>query len=124
MWLISADRAELHFFPDPSRIPGGYAILSHTWHGTEQSFQDIRELQIRCRSTKHNPRDFASLKIRNACLVAERDGYRWVWVDSCCIDKTSSTELSEAINSMFRWYSCAEVCYAYLEDVPSDCTPE
>ncbi|KAH7364549.1 hypothetical protein BKA65DRAFT_371585, partial [Rhexocercosporidium sp. MPI-PUGE-AT-0058] len=46
------------------------------------------------------------------------DGWEWVWIDSCCIDKTSSAELSEAINSMFRWYREAQVCYAYLSDVP------
>jgi hypothetical protein len=39
---------------------------------------------------------------------------------SCCIDKTSSAELSEAINSMFRWYSRSKVCYAYLTDVSYD----
>lgn len=44
----------------------------------------------------------------------------WVWVDTCCIDKTSSAELSEAINSMFSWYKWATVCYAYLSDVSAD----
>ena len=29
----------------------------------------------------------------------------------------SSAELSEAINSMYRWYENAQVCYAYLHDV-------
>lgn len=36
---------------------------------------------------------------------------------SCCIDKSSTAELSEAINSMFRWYRTAAICYAYLSDV-------
>ena len=121
MWLLSTDRAELHFFSDPANIQGGYAILSHTWTGKEQTFQDTRSLQQRCEVSKENPRDLSSDKVRNCCILAERDRYRWVWIDSCCIDKTSSTELSEAINSMFRWYSFAEVCYAFLEDVPSDC---
>ena len=124
MWLLSTDRAELQFFSDTSNIPGGYAILSHTWSGAEQTFQDMRDLRERCEAENTNPRDLASPKIRNVCIIAEQDGYQWVWVDNCCIDKTSSTELSEAINSMFRWYSCAEVCYAYLEDVPTDCVPE
>ena len=52
-------------------------------------------------------------------MLAEQHGYRWVWIDTCCIDKTSSTELSEAINSMYRWYEQAVVCYAYLYDVSS-----
>ncbi|KAK4032864.1 vegetative incompatibility protein-like protein HET-E-1 [Parachaetomium inaequale] len=45
------------------------------------------------------------------------DTLEWVWVDTCCIDKTSSAELSEAINSMYAWYRDSEVCYVYLEDV-------
>ncbi|KAI8282315.1 hypothetical protein K4K60_003645 [Colletotrichum sp. SAR11_57] len=50
---------------------------------------------------------------------ARRDGFDWAWLDTCCIDKTSSAELSEAINSMFRWYRQARVCYVYLSDLPS-----
>lgn len=48
----------------------------------------------------------------------------WVWIDTCCIDKTSSSELSEAINSMFRWYGQAEMCLAYLSDVPDVTDPQ
>ncbi|PIL28702.1 hypothetical protein GSI_08746 [Ganoderma sinense ZZ0214-1] len=59
-----------------------------------------------------------SPKIREACAVARTNGYRYVWIDSCCIDKSSSSELSEAINSMYEWYARADVCYAYLADVP------
>ncbi|RTE82513.1 hypothetical protein BHE90_002953 [Fusarium euwallaceae] len=51
------------------------------------------------------------------CSVARMNGFEYVWVDTCCIDKTSSAELSEAINSMYRWYQEATMCYAYLEDV-------
>lgn len=51
------------------------------------------------------------------CEQAQRDGLHYAWVYTCCIDKRSSSELSEAINSMFNWYSCASVCYAYLADV-------
>ena len=69
--------------------------------------------------------EFLQLKVRTLtdgalsrpsrdALLAVRD----VLIDSCCIDKTSSTELSEAINSMFNWYALSEVCYVYLEDVP------
>ncbi|KAM5546072.1 hypothetical protein V8D89_000198 [Ganoderma adspersum] len=59
-----------------------------------------------------------SSKIRDACAVARANGFDLIWIDSCCIDKTSSAELSEAINSMYAWYAGAEVCYAYLADVP------
>jgi hypothetical protein len=67
-------------------------------------------------------------KIRGLCkFVSERKIWRfsegvslqWVWVDTCCIDKTSSAELSEAINSMYSWYSNAAECYIYMQDVPS-----
>ncbi|TBU43100.1 hypothetical protein BD309DRAFT_1009961 [Dichomitus squalens] len=59
-----------------------------------------------------------SPKVRNACAIARAAGYRYFWVDSCCIDKSSSSELSEAINSMYYWYSRAAICYAFLADVP------
>jgi hypothetical protein len=59
-------------------------------------------------------------KIKRCCEVALSDGFKYAWVDTCCIDKTSSSELSEAINSMYRWYKEAAVCYAILSDVSSD----
>ena len=55
---------------------------------------------------------------RECCKLAESHGYEWLWIDTCCIDRSSSAELSEAVNSMFSWYSHAHVCYAYLFDVP------
>lgn len=58
-----------------------------------------------------------SVKIRRCCEVALEDGYEWVWIDTCCIDKTSSSELSEAINSMYAWYANTTICYAYLYDI-------
>ena len=61
-----------------------------------------------------------SEKVRKACEIARRDGYRYIWIDSSCINKTSSSELSEAINSMFAWYHGAQICYAFLADVPSN----
>ncbi|KAI0740644.1 heterokaryon incompatibility protein-domain-containing protein [Earliella scabrosa] len=121
MWLLSTNRAELHNFKDHEAVDGGYAILSHTWGQNEQTFQDIQDLCEQYQGTEENPRDHAPEKIQRSCLLAESYGFRWIWIDTCCIDKTSSTELSEAINSMFTWYSFSEVCFAYLDDVPSDC---
>jgi Heterokaryon incompatibility protein (HET) len=57
-------------------------------------------------------------KVKGCCSQAKLDGFDYVWVDTCCIDKTSSAGLSEAINSMYRWYKEAQVCYAFLADVP------
>jgi hypothetical protein len=48
---------------------------------------------------------------------------QYFWVDTCCIDKTSSSELMEAVNSMYRWYQEAKVCFAYLGDVPAETAP-
>jgi hypothetical protein len=87
-----------------------YAILSHTWGDDEVSFKDIQNFNA-ARSKE------GFKKIDFCCKQAKEDHFEWVWVDTCCIDKTSSAELSEAINSMFRWYSEAMVCYAYLSDV-------
>ncbi|KAM5533210.1 hypothetical protein V8D89_013166 [Ganoderma adspersum] len=65
-----------------------------------------------------------SRKVRDACAFARRHGHRYLWIDSCCIDKTSSSELSESINSMFQWYAGAAVCYTFLADVPSGEGPD
>jgi hypothetical protein len=62
-------------------------------------------------------------KIKYACDQAIKDNLGYVWVDTCCIDKRSSSELSEAINSMFCWYRNAQICYAYLADVPPNQDP-
>ena len=68
-----------------------------------------------------NPRELLSPKIRSFLEQAEARGFAWAWADTCCIDKTSSAELTEAINSMFRYYSLSSLCYVYLEDVfPND----
>ncbi|EJF59955.1 HET-domain-containing protein, partial [Dichomitus squalens LYAD-421 SS1] len=91
-----------------------YAILSHTWRSREQTFD---QLQLADSSILDDPE--LSRKVRGACRVARDAGYDYLWIDSCCIDKTSSTELSESINSMYLWYGLSKVCYAYLADVPS-----
>ena len=74
--------------------------------------------------TLATPRDSMSPKIRNFLIQAEKEGYEWAWSDTCCIDRTSSAELTEAINSMFQYYSLSDVCYAYLVDVPPDTSPD
>jgi hypothetical protein len=89
-----------------------YAILSHTWVSTEDevSFADFQDLAISRKKAGFK-------KIAFICNEAKSTGIDYAWVDTCCIDKSSSAELSEAVNSMFRWYSKAEICYAYLSDV-------
>ncbi|KAK5651271.1 hypothetical protein OQA88_12679 [Cercophora sp. LCS_1] len=110
MRLINCKTLELsEFFGD--NIPK-YAILSHTWSEEEATFQDWNDLK---KVTKKE----GYVKIQGACAKAREDGWGWLWVDTNCIDKTSSAELTEAINSMFSWYARSEACYAYLSDVPS-----
>jgi ankyrin repeat protein len=91
-----------------------YAILSHTWglDGEEVTFQDITD-----NTYKSKP---GYEKILFCGQQAKQDSLHYFWVDTCCIDKSSSQELSEAINSMFYWYRSAERCYAYLADVSDD----
>ncbi|KAM5537349.1 hypothetical protein V8D89_009079 [Ganoderma adspersum] len=113
MWLLDTHRSELHYFVSPEDVPGGYAILSHVWGDKEQSFQELKDLIEECASRGTNPRDRTSEKIKRSCELAERHGIKWIWNDTCCIDKSSSAELSEAINSMFHYYSLAQ-------DVPPD----
>jgi hypothetical protein len=104
---VNAQKLELvEFFGD--QIPP-YAILSHTWGDDEVTFQDLQ-------SGQHEHK-LGFRKIHLTCQQARRDRLSWCWVDTCCIDKSSSAELSEAINSMFNWYARAQVCYAYLADV-------
>ncbi|KAI0755350.1 hypothetical protein C8Q80DRAFT_428126 [Daedaleopsis nitida] len=118
MWLLSTDRAELEYFVSAEKAAEAeYAILCHIWNKTEQSFQETEALRAKCAAGGTNPRDFSSDKVRESCKLAERHGYKWIWNDTCCLDKTSSSELSEAINSMFSYYSLAAICYAYLQDV-------
>jgi len=88
-----------------------YAILSHTWGDDDQevTFEDLLKGSGKSKAGYQ--------KIRFCGEQAFRDGLRYFWVDTCCIDKANHNELSEAINSMFRWYREAARCYVYLSDV-------
>jgi hypothetical protein len=97
------------YFMNQDKIPP-YAILSHTWvAGEEVVLEELKNGTGKGKSGYH--------KIRFCGEQAKRDGLQYFWVDTCCIDKTNSVELQEAINTMFRWYQEAEVCYVYLSDV-------
>ncbi|KAI0828038.1 heterokaryon incompatibility protein-domain-containing protein [Trametes gibbosa] len=132
---------------DPAGVR--YAVLSHTWRdledGGEQTYEDVQNLQTEivehqdrdreiafAHSERGRPADVLPLffyhpqlseKIAMACKVAREAGYELIWIDSCCIDKSSSAELAEAINSMCEWYRLSSVCYAYLADVPGSDGP-
>jgi hypothetical protein len=91
-----------------------YAILSHTW-GEDHEEVTLKDLVDGIGETKAGYR-----KIRFCGKQAAKDGLQYFWVDTCCIDKSTSAELSEAINSMFRWYRDSAKCYVYLSDVSID----
>jgi hypothetical protein len=86
-----------------------YAILSHRWGAEEVTFKDLID------GTSKSKAGYSKIQFRGK--QARRDKLHYFWVDTCCIDKSNSTELAEAINSMFRWYRDATKCYVYLPDV-------
>ncbi|KAL8341599.1 hypothetical protein RB598_003502 [Gaeumannomyces tritici] len=121
-----------------------YAILSHTWvEGEEVDFQEMTRYggaldrgnstdsegvctcACPCQSlisdiVRRRP---GHEKIVRICRLARERNIKWAWVDTCCIDKSSSAELSEAINSMYRWYNQARVCFVFLADLASHSEP-
>jgi Heterokaryon incompatibility protein (HET) len=98
---------------DKNNLPR-YAILSHTWgaDSEEVTFKDLVE------GAGKNKAGYGKLEFCRK--QAASDDLQHFWVDTCCIDKTSSAELTEAINSMFHWYHNAAKCYVYLSDVATD----
>jgi hypothetical protein len=114
MRLVNNETMMLEEFMGSGRQSPKYAILSHTWGEEEVTFQDFTLPDKGMKFRKIGYR-----KIERTCQLAREAGLKYVWVDTCCIDKTSSAELTEAINSMFQWYMDAVVCYACLADLPA-----
>jgi hypothetical protein len=111
MRLLNVHTLNLEFFQENEGPLGGYTILSHAWAEEEVSFKDLTDgnaLHLR-----------GYQKIMGCCELSKREGFDYTWIDTCCINKDSSAELSEAINSMFKWYYTSRVCYAYLGDAYS-----
>lgn len=111
MKLINCQTYELNEFFG-SEIPA-YVILSHTWAEEEVTHNDFISPSGTWRSKK------GAQKIIQTCQLGQEHQIQWAWVDTCCIDKSSSAELNEAINSMFEWYRQARVCYIWLSDYDS-----
>ncbi len=109
MRLLNSSTLRLHD-RDADKIRK-YAILSHTWREDhdEVLFADIKRDSAENKAGYH--------KVQYACKQAKAANFEYIWIDTCCIDKDSSAELSEAINSMYSWYQKAKICYAYLADV-------
>ncbi|KAF1963977.1 HET-domain-containing protein, partial [Bimuria novae-zelandiae CBS 107.79] len=107
MRLLNVITLKLETFNGPD-VPK-YAALSHTWGDEEVTFQDIM--------AGSGVGKIGWIKIIRSAAEAEKHGCKYIWIDTCCIDKTSSAELSEAINSMFRWYRKCQICFAHLDGV-------
>jgi hypothetical protein len=105
------DNGEVSLTGDFINVNPPYAILSHTWgrSSEEVTFKDMTESSGKTKA--------GYKKISFCGDQAARDGLRYFWVDSCCIDASNSVELQESLNSMFRWYRGATKCYVYLSDV-------
>ncbi|KAL8725864.1 MAG: hypothetical protein Q9166_007085 [cf. Caloplaca sp. 2 TL-2023] len=125
MRLLNVKTFELEEFH--ADIPP-YATLSHQWGSISEEvrFESLQAAAPEIHSFVQNGIATDQVngisKIAGCCRQAKKDKVAYVWVDTCCIDKKSSTELSEAINSMFNWYAESKVCFAYLVDVTS--TPD
>jgi hypothetical protein len=103
MRLIDTPTLSFSEFCDES-IPS-YVVLSYRWSSNEVSFDDYTTSKAR------NDTDFQ--KIAQCCALAKHRGQECEWIDTCCIDKKSSAELTEAINSMWNWYLDSTDCYVY-----------
>jgi Heterokaryon incompatibility protein (HET) len=88
-----------------------YAILSHTW-GKDEDEVTFKDFETGAGRSKAGYG-----KIQFCGEQAARHGLQYFWIDTCCIDKSNAVELSEAINSMFRWYGNSQKCFVYLSDV-------
>jgi hypothetical protein len=124
MRLLNLETLQLESYTDASVAPP-YAILSHTWGSEEVTLQMLEWPREKLEKLAGWAKivDFCSAVQRYSYdgsvtnVVLRRKPLRYGWVDTCCIDKTSSAELSEAINSMYQWYSKSDVCLAFLADV-------
>ncbi|KAF5338289.1 hypothetical protein D9758_015758 [Tetrapyrgos nigripes] len=114
--LIDAHTLRLVQFPSDNLVPP-YAILSHRWlEGQEVSYWEMLQIFI---DEMHPSRSKAGFqKIVNACAQALKDGHTFIWTDTCCIDDGDHAQKSQDINSMYNYYSNAEVCYVFLSDFP------
>jgi hypothetical protein len=111
MRLLNTKTLKLETFVNHDQAPP-YAILSHTWGDEEVTLEDLSSKSLAYKSKR------GWRKVVESARHAAQNGWDYIWIDTCCINKSDITELSEAINSMFRCYESAQVCYAYLADVP------
>ena len=88
-------------------------MLSHRWESKEPLLRDIQGKDLYGLNS-----DGSNAKLRSFCATARDAGYRWAWVDTCCIDQSNNVEVQESVNSMFIWYRHSALTIVYLSDVP------
>lgn len=115
MWLLNAHTRELENFEGDNIPP--YVIVSHRWEGDEVTFEDVRQGTARLKKGYRKVDFSCKQAIHDLAHDVESGSKVYIWIDTCCINKSDSAELSEAINSMYEWYQNALICYAYLSDV-------
>ncbi|KAK6443325.1 hypothetical protein LTR95_000151 [Oleoguttula sp. CCFEE 5521] len=118
MRLLNTTTLAFEEFYDTQQVK--YSILSHCWS------QDRTDPEVTFQaylSGTYNPEGQCWKKILRCCALSKERGYQWTWIDTCCIDKSSSAELSETINSMFKWYQDSSECYVFMEDCDVDTLP-
>ncbi|PIB00933.1 Vegetative incompatibility protein HET-E-1 [Cercospora beticola] len=111
MRLLHVEELRFEEFFDENVPP--YAIASHRWGAEEVTLQDLQQNRATSKIGYKKIQAFAKYARENLKSI------NWIWIDTCCIDKTSAAELSESVNLMFKWYRNAEICLAYLADIPS-----
>ncbi|KAL1909839.1 hypothetical protein Sste5344_004346 [Sporothrix stenoceras] len=116
MHIINVETLMLEEFP--RRPQDDYAILSHTWKSVASD--EVLYSDIKPNGLAGCPDKPGKHKVKGCCQQAKAEGFKYVWIDSCCIDKSNAVELGEAINSMYRWYRESSICYVYMEDVPNE----
>lgn len=123
MRLINCETGKLEwFFVSQTVKPPPYAILSHTWDGdTEVTYQDY--VDFLAGQGKQPQKNWTKVEKSIVVTLNSKERLKYIWIDTCCIDKSNTSELSEAINSMFKWYARAEVCYAQIADFESEFVP-
>lgn len=111
--LINTETLKVTGFRERDALQDRYAILSHRWREEEVTFNDLdADRDLSHKRGYH--------KLKRFCETARQLHYEWAWLDTCCIDKSSTTELAEAMRSMYRWYEDSSICLAYLDDVEHD----
>ncbi|KAF8194106.1 hypothetical protein BJ912DRAFT_190096 [Pholiota molesta] len=110
-------------FAELSQRYAGFAILSHTWllpstNETEVMYDDRLDGTTWKEIQDANGQGYQ--KLFHFCETAAKEhNISFFWMDTVCIDKKNTSELSESIRSMYRWYAESSLCIAYLGNTTS-----